>query len=318
MKDLFEQLLLPYIHEIGMDLSSQFLYRNCGNTFCCNSEIGNGFCWDFSSGNQFSVSVYDFKVNRDMMPTYQHPDFFTIGLSNEHTAKYVLSSVPKGKLISYSMPQGTFSGIFPSGTHVKNASLSFSPDFLKEQTQKYHLDYKDFLNICFSHNKSYSLPDAEFVLKQIFSAHPTSHHADMYYEAKIMELFSVLLQWNEKNKMYADDGIPEDDLAAIHEVISYMNHHLKEPINISDIEKIAYMGKNKLSHLFKLEKGISISEYLRRLRMDKAKEILMNSTIPINLVAQEVGYQNQGSFAERFRMETGMTPSEYRSHCMTK
>lgn len=78
MKDLFEQLLLPYIHEIGMDLSSQFLYRDCGNTFCCNSEIGNGFCWDYSSGNQFSVSVYDFKVNRDMMPTYQHPDFFTI------------------------------------------------------------------------------------------------------------------------------------------------------------------------------------------------------------------------------------------------
>ncbi|WP_461812121.1 helix-turn-helix domain-containing protein, partial [Faecalimonas sp.] len=59
-------------------------------------------------------------------------------------------------------------------------------------------------------------------------------------------------------------------------------------------------------------------EYLRTVRMDKAKELLMNTTIPINLVAQEVGYQNQGSFAERFRMETGMTPSEYRNHCMNK
>ncbi len=318
MKNLSEQLLLPYIHQLGMNLSDQFFYRNYGNTFCCDPAVGNGFCWDFSSGNRFSVSVYDFKMNRDMAPEYQHPEFFTIGLSNEHTAKYVLGSASKDKIISYFMPEGSFSGIFPNGTHVKNASLSFSSDFLKEQTKKYHLDYEDFLHVCFSHNQSYSIPDAELVLKQIFSAHPASRHADMYYEAKIMELFSVLLQWNEKNKLYAVDGIQDDDLAAIHEVISYMNAHFKDSININDIEKIAYMGKNKLSHLFKLEKGVSISEYLRIIRMDKAKELLMKTTLPINLVAHEVGYQNQGSFAERFRMETGMTPSEYRNHCVFK
>ncbi len=318
MKDLSEKLLLPYIHQLGMNLSDQFSYRNCGNTFCCDSEIGDGFCWDFSSGNQFSVSVYDFKMNRDMAPEYQHPEFFTIGLSNEHTAKYVLGSASKDKIISYSMPEGTFSGVFPSGTHVKNASLSFSPDFLKEQTRKYHLDYEDFLHVCFSHNRSYDIPDAELILKQIFSAHPRSRHADMYYEAKIMELFSVLLQWSEKNELYTADGIQQDDLDAIHEVISYMNNHYNNPININDLEKIAYMGKNKLSHLFKIHKGVSITEYLRMIRINKAKELLIKTSTPINLVAQAVGYQNQGSFAERFRIETGMTPSEYRSQCMCK
>ncbi len=97
-----------------------------------------------------------------------------------------------------------------------------------------------------------------------------------------------------------------------------MNKNYRDAININNIEKIAYMGKNKLSHLFKLQKGVSITEYLRMIRMDKAKELLMKTTIPINIVAQEMGYQNQGSFAERFRTETGMTPSEYRNHCAAK
>lgn len=78
-----------------------------------------------------------------------------------------------------------------------------------------------------------------------------------------MELFSVLLQWNEKNELYASNGIREDEIAAIHEVVCYMNTHLRDSISISDIEKNAYMGKNKLSHLFKLQKGVFITEYLR-------------------------------------------------------
>ncbi len=318
MRTLSEKLLLPYIRQLGMELSDGPSYRNCGRTFCCRSEIGDGFCWELSSGYRFSVSVYDLQVDRDMAPEYDHPAFFTIGSSNEHTAKYVLGSARKNKILSYAMPEGTFSGVFPKGTHVKNASLSFSPEFIREQTRKYRLDHEEFLRICFSQEQGCSDPDAGLILKQIFSARPSSRQAEMYYEAKIMELFSVLLQWNEKNELFAPDGIPEDDLAAIHEVVSYLNNHFRDSININDIEKIAYMGKNKLSHLFKLQKGVSITEYLRMIRMDKAKELLMKTTIPINLVAQEVGYQNQGSFAERFRTETGMTPSEYRNHGMTK
>ena len=318
MNDLFEKLLWPYITQLGMNQSNQFLYRNCGNTFCCNSDIGDGFCWDFSNGNYYSISIYDFKMNRDMAPKYQHPEFFTIGLSNEHTAKYVLGSTPKDRILSYSMAEGTFSNIFPKGTHVKNSSLSFSPEFIKEHTQRYNLNYEDFLRCCFSHDQSSSIPDAELVLKQIFSAHPTARYAPMFYEAKIMELFSILLQWNEQNRLYADNGIQDDDQAAINEVISYIDTHFMEAININHIEKIAYMGKNKVSHLFKLQQGVSITEYLRMTRINNAKELLMKTTLPINLVAHEVGYQNQGSFSERFRKETGLTPSQYRNRYIYK
>ncbi len=312
MKGLSEQLLLPYIQQLGMNRSDRFCYRPCGNTFCCDSEIGKGFCWEFSSGDRFAVSSYDLTILRDMAPEYHHPAFFTIGSLNEPTARYVLGSLPKDRMIRYAMPEGTFSGLFSSGTHVKNASLSFSPGFLRELTQKYHLDHEGFLHACFRHRQSNTIPDAELILRQIFSAQPTVRHAELYYEAKIMELFSALLQWDANNAQYAADGIQKNDLDAIQEVTAYIRQHYSEPIRIRDLEKLTYMGKNKLSHLFKAQQEMSITEYLRSIRIDKAKELLGSTSTPIHLVAQAVGYQNQGSFAERFRMETGVSPSEYR------
>lgn len=50
LKDLSQKLLVPYISLLGMDQSIRFFYRDCGNTFCCDSESGDGFCWDYSSG----------------------------------------------------------------------------------------------------------------------------------------------------------------------------------------------------------------------------------------------------------------------------
>lgn len=314
MESLSEQLLLPYISQLGMNLSEGYLYRQCGSTFCCNSEIGNGFCWEFSGGKLFSISVYDFEILKNMSPKYNHPEFFTIGLLNEPTAKYILGiSRTAEKIISYSMPEGTFSGDFSSGTHVKNASLAFSPEYLKTLTSKYKLDYKQFLEDCFGNNHGFTSADAEIILRQIFSAQPAPSHAEMYYEAKIMELFSVLLQWHEKNILYAGDGIRKEDREAIKDVITYLHKHYSESISIDNIEKVAYMGRNKLSHIFKLQQGMSITEYVRVIRMEKAKALLIDTTIPINAVAKAIGYQNQGSFTERFQFETGLTPTEYRN-----
>lgn len=313
MESLFEQLLLPYISQLGMNLSEGYLYRQCGSTFCCNSEVGNGFCWEFSGGKLFSVSVYDFKILENMSPKYDYPEFFTIGLLNEPTAKYILgTSRTAEKIISYSMPEGTFSEDFSRGTHVKNASLAFSPEYLKILTSKYKLDYRRFLDDCFGHGHSYTSVDAEIILKQIFSAGPTPSHAAMYYEAKIIELFSVLLQWHEKNILYAGDGIKKEDIDAIKDVITYLHKHYSESISIGSIEKVAYMGRNKLSHIFKLQQGMSITEYIRFIRMENGKGVTYKQHNVNTFCGNSCRISKQGGFTERFKIETGLTPYEYR------
>ncbi|MBS4534345.1 helix-turn-helix transcriptional regulator [Clostridium sp. D2Q-14] len=313
MKNMLEELFLPYTSQLGMQKSEDNLYKNSGNTFYCDTEIGKGFCWIYSFDNKFSLSVYDFEIKERIRPKYDHPEFFTIGLLNESTAQYVLESTkPTGQIISYTRPEGTFCETFTKGTHANSFGLTFSPDFLKSLSRNFHFDYSFLVRSCFDLQHSCLIKDVEFILKQIFSAEPSQKCAAMYYEGKVMELLSMLIQWQAENKKYAPNEISSSDLDSLNEVIAYITKHYEKKISINDLANIAFMGRNKLSYIFKLKYGVSIMEYLRTIRIEQAKDILINTSLPIQSVSAMVGYKNQGSFAERFKMDTGMSPTEYR------
>ncbi len=67
-----------------------------------------------------------------------------------------------------------------------------------------------------------------------------------------------------------------------------------------------------ISYLFKKYFNENFSDYLWRLRVAKAKELLRNTSKPIEEICIEVGYENVSSFRRKFKKEEGMTPSQYR------
>lgn len=71
---------------------------------------------------------------------------------------------------------------------------------------------------------------------------------------------------------------------------------------------IAYM-----SHLFKKELNVNFSDYLWMMRQKKAQELLRTTDISIDEISLAVGYVNTSSFRRKFKQETGVTPSQYRS-----
>ena len=67
-----------------------------------------------------------------------------------------------------------------------------------------------------------------------------------------------------------------------------------------------------MSRIFKKEAGISISAYLMQKRVEEAKKMLTQSSLPINTVSIYVGYSNFSYFTKMFRENTGCSPLEYR------
>lgn len=67
-----------------------------------------------------------------------------------------------------------------------------------------------------------------------------------------------------------------------------------------------------ISYLFKKYFNENFSDYLWKLRVVKAKELLRNTSKPIEKICIEVGYENVSSFRRKFKKEEGMTPSRYR------
>ena len=71
---------------------------------------------------------------------------------------------------------------------------------------------------------------------------------------------------------------------------------------------IAYM-----SYLFKKSFDVNFSDYLWNIRMKKAEELLSETDMNIDQISIQVGYLNTSSFRRKFKQETGLTPSQYRS-----
>jgi transcriptional regulator GlxA family with amidase domain len=64
--------------------------------------------------------------------------------------------------------------------------------------------------------------------------------------------------------------------------------------------------------VFKIETGLTPSEYLARLRMDKARQLLKTTFLSIKQIMAAVGYNSKSYFAKHFKRHCGVTPSEYR------
>ena len=94
-----------------------------------------------------------------------------------------------------------------------------------------------------------------------------------------------------------------------------MNENYHDP-NLTMITLAEYLKISSviLSVEFKNEIGISPSQYLANLRVEKAKELLSNSNMLIKDISNAVGYEDDYVFRRWFKKYTGMTPGQYREN----
>ena len=99
----------------------------------------------------------------------------------------------------------------------------------------------------------------------------------------------------------------------VKQLIDYINEHYGEDLSLYDIaEKVFYIHPNYLSKLLKMETGMTFSRYLTFIRMDKAKQMLCDSTLSISAISGFVGYNSPSYFVQTFHRMMGMTPNEFR------
>ena len=73
------------------------------------------------------------------------------------------------------------------------------------------------------------------------------------------------------------------------------------------------MGYSNFRRVFKEYTGFSPAKYIQEVRMNRVKEALTNTSLPVKQIAYEMGYDNEDYFFTAFRRVTGMTPVEYRA-----
>ncbi len=94
----------------------------------------------------------------------------------------------------------------------------------------------------------------------------------------------------------------------------YIKRNYMHDINMKDIASELELTSSYISAIFKKITGQTYKEYIINFRLSKAKELLSNTNMHINLIAEQVGYENEHYFSKMFKMRTGVTPSFYRNN----
>lgn len=94
--------------------------------------------------------------------------------------------------------------------------------------------------------------------------------------------------------------------------VDYIYAHIKDRITIQDLAEYTGMSTNYLSRVFKQNLGVSISDYIRQLKIEKASHLLRYSDKPIVDIANYFSFSSQSHFIQTFENFIGMTPKKYR------
>lgn len=100
--------------------------------------------------------------------------------------------------------------------------------------------------------------------------------------------------------------------AAVAMAVRYMDEHFPEPMRIEQIAAMVFLSPDRFTEVFSAVMGRTPRDYLRHLRLERAKTLLQTTDLSITDIAQEAGFREAAYFTRVFRAKTGLPPGVYR------
>ncbi|HWG65265.1 MAG TPA: AraC family transcriptional regulator [Streptosporangiaceae bacterium] len=93
--------------------------------------------------------------------------------------------------------------------------------------------------------------------------------------------------------------------------LDYVRAHLPEPLTVADMAEQVSLSPSAFAHLFRDVTGKAPYQFLKEMRLDRARELLIDGNLPVARVSKEVGYASVSHFISEFRSRFGVTPRSY-------
>ena len=109
-------------------------------------------------------------------------------------------------------------------------------------------------------------------------------------------------------------AVPEADGGeqGVYKALAYMSHHLEGEYSLTDMARLAFMSTRNFSRRFRQVTGTTPARWLLHQRLTRARELLEESDLPIETVAQMTGFGSAVTFRQRFAQALQTSPSAYR------
>lgn len=316
MKNFIKEIREPYLLEKGFTLeNSNEKYNSMGQTYKIDPNIGKGHYWMYGHQNLFSIVIHDFFFYKDHFLEHYLPEYLSItyydSISGEelHPYKRLNARCVKG----YWSNDNIYKALFHKNIPIRSIGIEITPEYYEDYLRKkYPGEYINPQSALLSIDEETNFPEMVLLLHHIRNYRGTGMAGKLFYEGKVAEAMSLIIERTKRMKSKDAKRISKQDLKHLETVTSYINDHYAFDLHLKKLAQIACMGTTKLKSSFKEIHKCTITEYIQHRRMGQAEHLLANTDLRIGQIAQIVGYNSASRFSELFRKSTGLLPYEYR------
>jgi AraC-like DNA-binding protein len=190
--------------------------------------------------------------------------------------------------------------IVVSGQHV--ATLLGGQVFLRNPTQAQFARLAERL-------RTWKVqPELQRVEMAFFQTRVTSPK-QFQASVRLLTIFAEFLAEDVNRNLLA---VHEHEGLCVNVAKTFILAHASEPLHLRDVAEHVHVSTHYFSKFFKKATSIGFSEFLTRARVENAKNKLANPLLPINEVADQVGFGSLSQFNRAFHRYVGCSPKEYR------
>ena len=287
-----------------------------GKCYAPPAEVGEGYYWYYAKPGMYAVAMMDFHLKQDYVMDYQQPEFISINYYDDISAeelsppKQLMANCIRGHV---GKSGESFRAIGHKDMAIRGSELMLMPGYYHDYlATKYPNEFSDPKSAFESIDGCTDFPELVLLLKQITKFQGSGMAADLYYESKVAEAVSLIIERTKQDRAQGQQKLQLDDQRTLQAVQRYIDAHLAEELKTEQLAAVACMGQTKLRATFKQAFGQTITEYIQQRRLARAEELLLQSNDTVCQVAQAVGYHHAGRFSSLFKKQTGLFPDEYR------
>lgn len=144
-------------------------------------------------------------------------------------------------------------------------------------------------------------------------------HGALWADGALLQLAAALLRLQHSSPDVAVRSAARGGLASwqVRTVIDYLEEHLASDIALADLATLTGLSSFHFCRAFKTSTGLPPHRWRLARRIERAREMLETTSLPITEIAAAVGYENPGHLAVTFRKAVGLSPTQYRSQHRT-
>ncbi|MGE3288952.1 MAG: AraC family transcriptional regulator N-terminal domain-containing protein [Pseudonocardia sp.] len=126
----------------------------------------------------------------------------------------------------------------------------------------------------------------------------------------LQEVVYRVLQAEQCDRLIAA-AAAESERNPVSEVISFVAARLSEPVTVAELAEHVAMSPSAFAHVFRDVTGMSPYQFVKRMRLDRARMLLVEEQLTASEVSRQVGYANLSHFINEFKRHFGVTPRAY-------